>query len=516
MVHQLSCSNCPSHGFFKRRGSRVDRSRQEASDFVAATGAGRSCCYKKKESLLESFEEMISSVGLSSAAQCQRLRSHALSFLVGLGRSTVTGMLSTQGKTDCDWSADYRFYSQDRLEIELLWDKVHKEVHDFNASQDPLVVGIDDTLIRKRGRKIPGVAYRRDPLGPPFSCNFVLGQRFLQCSAVMGGADESARMIPIDFTHAPSAKKPKAKAPDIEWKDYRKAQKQLRITQVAVERLTQLQKKLSRDFIAVGDGGYTNSCVLKGLPDSIKFIGRVRKDAKMYKIPTAQPLKGRKRRYGDALATPEEIRQDDSIAWQKIEAFACGKLHQFRLKVIPNIRLRMDGGKKDCRLIVIAPLAYRPRKGSRLLYRQPAYLICSDPTMSAQKILQYYLWRWDVEVNFRDEKTLFGVGQAQVRNPASVNLIPQLQVAAYALLLLAAAKNSKASPSELLPPPKWRKLLPNTRPSTGMLINQLRCDLWKNQINPQHFSNFAYHKTPDTKSEKCQFNIAHALFRAAA
>jgi hypothetical protein len=425
-------------------------------------------------------------------------------------------MLSTQGKTDCDWSADYRFYSQDRLEIELLWQKIHQEVNGFNPSQDSLVVGIDDTLIRKRGRKIPGVGYRRDPMGPPFCCNFVLGQRFLQCSAIMGGADGSARMIPIDFTHAPSAKKPKAKASDSEWKDYRKAQKQLRVTQVAVERLTHLHKQLSRDFTAVGDGGYTNSCVLKGLPDSLKFIGRVRKDAKIYKIPDSQPLKGRKRRYGDALATPEEIRQNDSIAWQQIEAFACGKLHPFRLKVIPNIRLRMDSGKNDYTLIIIAPLAYRPRKGAKLLYRQPAYIICSDPTMPVPKVLQNYLWRWDVEVNFRDEKTLFGVGQAQVRNPVSVNLIPQLQVASYALLLLAAAKNSKTGTSELLPLPKWRKLLPKTRTSTAMLINQLRCDLWKNQIRPQHFSDFLHHKPSGTKSEKCQFNIAHALFRAAA
>lgn len=211
-------------------------------------------------------------------------------------------------------------------------------------------------------------------------------------------------MIPVDFTHAPSAKKPKAKATDAEWKDYRKAQKQLRVTQVAIERLTHLHRQLSRGFTAIGDGGYTNSCVLKGLPDSLKFIGRVRKDAKIYEIPSFQPLKGRKRRYGNALATPEQIRQDDSIAWQHVEAFACGKLHQFRLKVISHIRLRMDGGKNNYSLIIIAPLAYRPRKGARLLYRQPAYLICSDPGMSVQKALQNYLWRWDIEINFREEK----------------------------------------------------------------------------------------------------------------
>jgi hypothetical protein len=30
------------------------------------------------------------------------------------------------------------------------------------------------------------------------------------------------------------------------------------------------------------------------------------------------------------------------------------------------------------------------------------------------------LWRWEVEVNFRDEKTLLGFGQSQVRSDPAV------------------------------------------------------------------------------------------------
>ena len=55
-------------------------------------------------------------------------------------------------------------------------------------------------------------------------------------------------------------------------------------------------------------------------------------------------------------------------------------------------------------------------------------------------MLQAYLWRWGIETNFRDEKSLFGTGQAQVRNPASVRSVPQMMVAAYSLLLLASIK----------------------------------------------------------------------------
>jgi hypothetical protein len=43
--------------------------------------------------------------------------------------------------------------------------------------------------------------------------------------------------------------------------------------------------------------------------------------------------------------------------------------------------------------------------------------------------------RWQIEVNLREEKTTFGVGQAEVRNPLSVPRQPAFSVALYAMLL---------------------------------------------------------------------------------
>ena len=38
-----------------------------------------------------------------------------------------------------------------------------------------------------------------------------------------------------------------------------------------------------------------------------------------------------------------------------------------------------------------------------LNYRKPAYLICYNPHLPPQEILQAYLWRWEIEVNVRGE-----------------------------------------------------------------------------------------------------------------
>jgi hypothetical protein len=49
-------------------------------------------------------------------------------------------------------------------------------------------------------------------------------------------------------------------------------------------------------------------------------------------------------------------------------------------------------GAQDARLVVIRPLAYRPRKGSRLLYRNPVYLLSTDPELPIDRLLQSCLW----------------------------------------------------------------------------------------------------------------------------
>ena len=94
------------------------------------------------------------------------------------------------------------------------------------------------------------------------------------------------------------------------------------------------------------------------------------------------------------------------------------------------------------RLILIKAPGYRLRKGSKLLYREPAFLITTDLTTPAAELIAAYLARWEVEVNFRDEKTLLGVGQAQVRHPQSVARAPAFLVAAYAMFCGAASDSS--------------------------------------------------------------------------
>ena len=455
--------------------------------------------------MTERFEQLVAGASDVCGQQrvLRRLQRHLLARLLCLGRHTITGMLTASGQLFRDWSADYRLYSADRVDTKPLFDVVRKGVEAFVPAAQPLVVAMDDSLLRKAGRKIPGAGWKRDPLGPPFQTNFVWGQRVLQLSAALPcGPQGAARMLPIDFRHAPTAKRPRKNDAAQKWSDYKQAQKELNINAVAVERLKQLREDTARPIHLVVDGRFTNATVLKNTPADMRLIGRIRADAKLYAVcESKSPGAGRPRRYGAALPTPEEIRKDDSIPWSEVQAFAAGRMHTFRIKRVTAVKWRAAGVEQRLQLIVVAPLGYRLNKNSKVFYRQPAYLICTDPELSAEQLLQSFLWRWDIEVNFRDEKSLLGVDEAQVRNPNAVANVSASTVAAYGLLLLAAAQVfGTGGIPDALPRPAWRRNEP-PRASTPALINHLRFELWGRAL-AANLCGFSTARIPHQKPEK--------------
>jgi hypothetical protein len=426
-------------------------------------------------------------------------------------------LLTAQNRQQHDWTADYRFYSRGRAQPHALFTTARQQVEAALAADAPLVVGVDDSLLRKTGRRIHGTAWRRDPLGPPFQVQFTWAQRVLQFSAARPlGPDGAVRLVPIDFVHAPTPAKPRKGADPAAQTAYVEAAKQANLVALAQRRLADLRAQVpaTRSLHGVGDGRYSNRTLLRKRPPGTVYIGRIRKDSALFHLPPAQPATGRKRIYGAKALTPEQLRQAEDQPWQTVSAYACGKIHQFQVKVLADVRSPLCG-KDPVQGVVIKPLGYRLRQGGKLLYRQPAYLICTDPTLALQQVVQEYLWRWDIEVNFREEKTLLGVGQAQVRVAASVASVPALAVGAYALLQLAALETyGDTGQPDTVPLPQWRRRHPPARATTGRLINQLRYELWAQALRPESFAGFTARTTPDAKPEKLPPHLASATFYA--
>lgn len=427
-------------------------------------------------------------------------RTHKLGLVLGLGlltafgRRTISRGICARALQALDWSKFYRFFSRDIWFPILLTHQILGNLDRHLEPRAPLVIGVDDTTADKTGTKVPGTAFFYNSKSPPFARSFKWALRFISISALVPvqGLFGPAKGILLKLKLAPTVIKPKKNASEQEQKQYKLITKNWSITSQMVEQLyllraqmdaiTQLAKRL---LVIVADATYTNKTVIRALPLNCILIGRTRKDIKLFELAQPKPGKGRPKRYGKALATPDEIRKDDTIPYQRCRVFAAGKHHDIRYKTLAPILWQSTGCQATLRLIIIAPLGYRLTKRSKMLYRSPAYLLVTDPDYPVELAIQHYLHRWEIEVNHREAKQNFGVGDAQVRHHRSVSRQFNFAALMYSLLLLAGLDSyGHSRTSNYIPLPKWRRDK-RSRPSALDLATQLRIEMWTHEAGGQ-------------------------------
>jgi hypothetical protein len=335
---------------------------------------------------------------------------------------------------------------------------------------------------KRWGKKVKTAFWGRDPLSPPFHANLLWGQRFLQAWLLAPlyrfDAESSPRGLPLRFEEVPPVRKPGKKATPEQWAAYRRAQKAHNLSTAFVGMVGELRHCFDahgfahKAIVAVGDGSFCNQTTFRHGLDRTILLTRARKDLRL----CFRALGQGPRYYGKETFTPQEIYQDASRLWQEARIFHGGKYRRIRYKEVGEVLWQRGGGRRRLRLLVLAPTAYRKTKAGRCYYREKAYLLCDDNEVAVKALLQAYFDRWEIEVNHRDEKSILGVGQAQVWADLSVPRVPALMVATYSLLLLSALETygpKRTSAYESLP--KWRRAA--RRPSCQDLITLLRQQL---------------------------------------
>jgi len=434
--------------------------------------------------LLDEFCSLLSncSQAWSDPRPRSRVRDLALGLLCGQGQGTITRALRWLDRTQADWSTSYRLFSQAHWDIDQSFAPVAEAALDYRADDSgPIYAAQDDTLIRKSGRLLPGTSWARDPLSPPFQVNLVWGQRFLLTGLLVRpqGSARPWRSIPVGFRHVPPLKAPRGASTE-ERAQVRKARKKNNTNTAAADDLRHLRERInqcpahaSRLLLNAVDGGFANKAFLSRIPPNTEVVARFRKDAKLRQYLPPEQRRGA-RKYGAFLRTPEEYLRDESIPWQQLTVFVASEMRVIHYKEVNMVCWPKATGPRPLRLIILRPAGYRLRKGSKLLYRQPAYLISTATELDIAHLIQSYLARWELEVNFRDAKTIVGVGQAQVRNAQSVPRTPAFMMMCYAALLLASLFAFDDHRTEAFPRlPAWRTQ-PLLRPSITDLITKLR------------------------------------------
>jgi hypothetical protein len=389
-----------------------------------------------------------------------RAKELAFACLCASGKKTIASMAIFLGRSHKLPITDYKFYSDCKWNVEDLFDPI-LGLAAQHIEEEYIFVAADDTKVHKTGKKIPYAGWQADPLGPKFQTNLIWALRYLQMSVLLPLYNTvekvPARSIPVRFIAAPSVKKPGKKATEAEWDNYKALSKKHNLSTIFVEEAKKLRRSMdsrglaSKTVIMSCDGSFCNKTCMAIDDPKIVMLARCRTDAKL-----CRPSTSKRKIYDDIKFTPEKIRKNEDFPWLKKAFFYGGQWREIRYKETSNVLWENGTKRKPLRLIILAPIPYI--RGGKRNYRNPAFLLATSIEVPVEVLIQAYLDRWQIEYNHRDEKSVLGVGQAQVWNELSVKKQPAFHVAVYSALLMANVIAYKDRPHpDFGERPKWRK-----------------------------------------------------------
>ncbi len=189
-------------------------------------------------------------------------------------------------------------------------------VRAFVAEGDPLVVGIEETLERRWGKKISAKGVYRDPVRSTHE-NFVKSSVPLRwvCAMLLVEIPWTSRVWALPFLSALAPSERYAA---------KRGRRHKKITEWAWQLLLLLRRWYpQREIVAVADSAYASLKLLfrcQSLSRPVTFITRLRLDAALYEpAPPRKPGQiGRPRLKGERLPNLSVVAEDPATVWRPI------------------------------------------------------------------------------------------------------------------------------------------------------------------------------------------------------
>lgn len=331
-------------------------------------------------------------------------------------RRTVTGMIQAAdavGKKH--HSAFHRFFASGSWCLERLGLTVFDLMSPW--LERVVFVALDDTLARKRGRKVFGAGMHHDPLLSTRKTAIMnWGHSWVIVGVLLRFPFRQDRVfcLPVLFRlylnrdAAIRARRVYRTRPEL-----------------AVEMLHVLcQHGKSRHFHVVADTLYGGKSVLRNLPDNCDLTTRIDLDARLYAAPPARVpgTNGRPRTRGMRLPSPRKML---SSRCRQTSLHLYGRRDRVR---IADVEARWHCiTSRPLRVVAVESLT-----GGRP--RQAFYSTCHAAT--AEQILTWYAERWAIEQTFQEAKGHLGFEEPQGWTRRAVERTAPFGMLLYSLIVL--------------------------------------------------------------------------------
>lgn len=384
-------------------------------------------------------------------------RALLVGFIARVGEHTITGCLVAGGVAG-GWhhSRGHRFFSRarwspDRVGLVLL-DVIVARLIDPGA---PLLIAIDDTLLRRSGPRVWGTAWHREPAGVA-PRRFAWGNNWV-VAAIVVRLSFLARPVALPVLFRLQAKRQDSKH------------------ELAAQLIALIARRYKdRRVDVVADGHYTGPTLV--CQPNVTLITRLRANAALHGLmPPRTGKRGRPRAMGARLPSLAQIASDPATPWETVQVHRYGQTATVQIH----------------RLTCLWYRSHRDRPLTMLLVRDPSSkesyelaLISTDLDASSVELVERFACRWSIEVAFEDAKQLVGVGEARNRTELAVKrtvpfglLCMSLTVIWYALY-----GHSPTDVAEHRARAPWYRT--KTNPSTADMLAKLRRTIIAAQYSP--------------------------------
>ncbi len=353
------------------------------------------------------------------------------------GKRTVTAVLRIMGL-----SQEKHFQNYHRVLNRAIWSNLAisaallKLLLNTFLPCGPVVIGIDETIERRRGEKIKAKGIYRDPVRSRRS-HFVKasGLRWISIMLLVN-IPWAKRIWGLPFL---TALAPSERYYDSKLRGHKK------LTDWARQMGTQVRRWLpNRRIILVADSSYAALELLDSLltlPKPVYMVTQLRLDAALYE--PAQELKhrpvGRPRKKGKRLPTLSEVLENEQTIWQKITVDSWYGQGSTQVEITSDTAVWYHNGMP---VVPIRWVLIRDPKGK---FKTRA-LLCTNQSADPAQILKWFVRRWQIEVTFQEVRTHVGVEtQRQWSDKAIARTTPILMGLFSWITLLAHQSQAKGT-----------------------------------------------------------------------
>ncbi len=331
----------------------------------------------------------------------------------------------------------------------------------------PLVVGVDETLERRTGAQIAAKGVYRDAVRSSHS-HFVkaTGLRWI-CLMLLVPIPWAGRIWALPFLTA--------LAPSERY-DNAQGRRHKALTDWAWQLLLVVRRWCpERAIVAVADGGYAALSLLarcQGLRRPITVITRLRLDAALYTpAPPRQPRQnGRPRKKGARLPTLVARAADPATNWMPCTVTQWYGQRERTVEIVSETALWYHTG--------LPPVAVR-----WVLIRDPQEtfatqaLLCTDLTVAPERIIAWFVRRWQMETTFEEARRHLGVETQRQWTDTAIRRTTPALLGLFSLVTLLAHPHLTASPCQIRQAAWYRKRAPTFADALALV----RQEIWAHE-----------------------------------